>query len=172
VNLIEQLERQRRFSERTFGPGPRTAGVVDHIRKELTEVTEAAQAGDDTLPEWVDVIILGLDGAWRTGATSAQICEAIAAKQERNERRTWPDWRTAEPGKAIEHDRTAEKRPQVGDLAWHKTSDLDPRRIVRVTRVESNDPTERYLIWLYLSALDRECGPFHAENYYFTKETT
>ncbi len=35
------LERQRRFSERTFGPGSRAAGVIDHIRKELREIEEA-----------------------------------------------------------------------------------------------------------------------------------
>ena len=32
-----------------------------------------------------------------------QIIDAIKAKQARNEARTWPDWRTAAPGKAIEH---------------------------------------------------------------------
>ena len=31
---------------------------------------------------------------------------AIKAKQARNEARTWPDWRTASPDKAIEHDRS------------------------------------------------------------------
>ncbi|HHJ1578118.1 dATP/dGTP pyrophosphohydrolase domain-containing protein [Pseudomonas aeruginosa] len=68
------LERQRRFSERTFGPGSRAAGVVDHIRKELREIEEAP--GD--LAEWIDVVILALDGAWRTGATPArQIGEGL-----------------------------------------------------------------------------------------------
>lgn len=32
------LQRQREWSEGTFGPGMRTAGVCDHIRKELCEV--------------------------------------------------------------------------------------------------------------------------------------
>ncbi|MCV3915810.1 DUF550 domain-containing protein, partial [Pseudomonas aeruginosa] len=95
------LERQRRFSERTFGPGSRAAGVVDHIRKELREIEEAP--GD--LAEWIDVVILALDGAWRTGATSAQIIDALLAKQAKNESRSWPDWRTAPADKAIEHDR-------------------------------------------------------------------
>jgi hypothetical protein len=98
-DLVSHLHRQRAFSERTFGPGARTVAVVDHIRKELIEVVDSAGA----LAEWVDVIILGLDGAWRTGATPTQIVEAIVAKQIVNERRTWPDWRTADPAKAIEH---------------------------------------------------------------------
>ncbi|HBP0273733.1 TPA: DUF550 domain-containing protein [Pseudomonas aeruginosa] len=95
------LERQRRFSERTFGPGSRAAGVIDHIRKELREIEEAP--GD--LAEWIDVVILALDGAWRTGATPAQIIDALVAKQTKNEARTWPDWRSAPSDKAIEHDR-------------------------------------------------------------------
>lgn len=105
-DLHEHLHRQREFSERTFGHGERLAGVIDHIRKELAEVEKAAADGEPTLPEWVDVIILALDGAWRSGATPQEISAAIAAKQARNEARKWPDWRSADPGKAIEHDRT------------------------------------------------------------------
>ncbi|MBH9024678.1 DUF550 domain-containing protein [Pseudomonas aeruginosa] len=97
----QHLHRQREFSERTFGPGSRAAGVIDHIRKELREIEEAP--GD--LAEWIDVVILALDGAWRTGATPAQIIDALVAKQTKNEARTWPDWRTAPADKAIEHDR-------------------------------------------------------------------
>lgn len=98
-DLLAHLQRQREWSERTFGPGPRTAGVVDHIRKELCEI-EAAP-GDIT--EWIDVVILALDGAWRAGARPQQIIDAIVAKQTKNEGRAWPDWRTADPNKAIEH---------------------------------------------------------------------
>lgn len=96
------LARQAEFSARTFGPGPRVEGVTDHITKELVEVRESGGA----LAEWVDVIILALDGAWRSGATPAEIIAAIVAKQTKNEGRTWPDWRTVPSGKAIEHDRS------------------------------------------------------------------
>ena len=98
-DFIAHLVRQREFSERVFGPGERTEGVVDHIRKELIEVLE--NPGD--VSEWIDVVILALDGAWRIGASPEQIVAALVAKQEKNEGRTWPDWKTAEPGKAIEH---------------------------------------------------------------------
>lgn len=37
-DLVQHLYRQRDFSERTFGPGTRTQGVLDHIRKELREI--------------------------------------------------------------------------------------------------------------------------------------
>lgn len=107
-DLVQHLRRQMEFSARTYGPGDRTDGVCDHIRKELREVQDDAAAGLPTLPEWVDVIILGFDGAWRSGATPEQIVAAIVAKQTKNEGRRWPDWRTADPGKAIEHDRSAD----------------------------------------------------------------
>jgi protein-tyrosine-phosphatase len=101
-DLVAHLERQRAFSFRTFGPGARTKGVVDHIRRELTEVEKSPA----DLMEWVDVILLALDGAWRAGHEPAAIAAGIAAKQARNEGRQWPDWRTADPDKAIEHVRT------------------------------------------------------------------
>jgi len=95
------LENQRAWSEETFGPGVRL-GVLDHIRKELDEV-----AADPTdLEEWVDVIILGFDGAWRAGHEPQAIIDGIKAKQARNEARSWPDWRTADRDKAIEHVRS------------------------------------------------------------------
>lgn len=103
-DLVTHLHRQKVFSLKTFGPGIRTEGVVDHIRKELTEIL----ACPDDLMEWIDVVMLGLDGAWRSGATPEQITAALAAKLAKNEARAWPDWRTMPVGKAIEHDRTGE----------------------------------------------------------------
>jgi len=107
-DLVQHLYRQAAFSARTFGPGDRTTGVCDHIRKELIEVQDAENSGTPTLPEWIDVIILGFDGAWRSGATPEQIVAALESKHGRNEHRIWPDWRTADPTKAIEHVRAAE----------------------------------------------------------------
>jgi hypothetical protein len=90
------------FSQRAFGPAKRTKGLLDHLRKELIEVEKEP----DDLDEWVDVVILGLDGAWRHGGTPQGIIDRIVAKVARNEARTWPDWRTASEDTAIEHDRT------------------------------------------------------------------
>lgn len=98
-DLVSHLRNQKHFSENTFGPGMRTKGVVDHIRKELVEIEKEP----NDLMEWVDVILLALDGAWRTGATPEEIASAISAKQNRNQERKWPDWRTSDPDKAIEH---------------------------------------------------------------------
>jgi hypothetical protein len=101
-NLIAHLERQREFSMRAFGPGTRAKGVVDHIRKELVEI----ENHPTDLDEWIDVAMLAFDGAWRAGFEPTEIVAAFKAKLAKNERREWPDWRTADPEKAIEHVRS------------------------------------------------------------------
>lgn len=106
-DLIRHLHRQREFSLQAFGPGTRSKGVVDHIRKELIEI----EADPLDLGEWVDVILLALDGAWRAGYSAEDIADALDAKQTKNEGRTWPDWRTASPDKAIEHVRQERMAP-------------------------------------------------------------
>jgi hypothetical protein len=95
--LADQIE----FSTKAFGPGARTAGVIDHIRKELREI----EADPSDVSEWIDVVILALDGAWRAGYSPEQICAALAAKLAKNKSRQWPDWRTMSEHRAIEHDR-------------------------------------------------------------------
>lgn len=98
-DLISHLHRQRAFSESTFGPEPRTTGLLDHLRKELHEI----EADPTDVEEWIDVVLLAFDGAWRSGHSPEQIAAALAAKQAKNEAREWPDWRTADPTKGIEH---------------------------------------------------------------------
>jgi hypothetical protein len=110
VDLESHLLRQMAWSHATFGPGERTAGVIDHIRKELKEVEMAN--GESS--EWVDVVILALDGLTRRLAfcngyradpqrVALTAVNMIVGKQSRNEARVWPDWRTADPNRAIEH---------------------------------------------------------------------
>ena len=110
MNLIEHLHRQRAWSQITFGPHARTKGVIDHIRKELVEI----ERDQHDVSEWVDVILLALDGAWRHGYSPEQIAAAIEAKQAENMARQWPDWRTQPQDRAIEH-----KRDEVlDDSSW------------------------------------------------------
>lgn len=101
-DLEAHIERQRWFSRYTFGPGARTDGILDHLAKEMLEITDAP----NDLEEWIDVIILGIDGAWRAGYSPKQIATALAAKQIVNEGRKWPDWRASDTEKAIEHERS------------------------------------------------------------------
>lgn len=99
VDLIAHLRRQQAFSERTFGPGPRTEGLLAHIRSELDEIAR----NPSDVSEWIDVVLLALDGAWRHGHTPEAIAQALTTKQATNEARTWPDWRRAPAGQPLEH---------------------------------------------------------------------
>lgn len=129
TDLEQHLMRQIAFSRATFGPGERTGGVIDHIRKELLEVEQAEanpfRLSDALYPEmlraeeWVDVVILALDGLSRalvafhiaSGCDPEYVTECAAEgaarmivdKQGKNEMRDWPNWRDASPDKAIEH---------------------------------------------------------------------
>lgn len=78
--IIDYLEKQIAWSLKTFGPGPRTLGVTNHIRKELIEV----EASPADLEEWCDVMILAFDGAWRAGHSPGQIVDMLQAKQAKN----------------------------------------------------------------------------------------
>ena len=115
---IDSFIRQVAMSRQTFGPSERTAGVIDHIRSELEEIGREATSFDRAL-EWVDVVILARDGLWRAlsandpSATTRELAEEavrlIEAKQDRNDFRDWPDYRTADPNASIEHVRTPEE---------------------------------------------------------------
>lgn len=116
MDLQQHLIRQMAFSHATFGPGERTQGVSDHIRKELVEVAEA----NGEASEWVDVVILALDGLTRRIAfvngerkdpeiVAQMACSMIRNKQTKNEARQWPNWRDADPNKAIEHSKNDEQ---------------------------------------------------------------
>ena len=104
-DLVAHIHRARAFSEKAFGPASRPHGIVEHIRKELCEI----EMNPLDLEEWIDVMILAIDGAWRAGYEPEEIVAALAAKQTKNEARKWPDWRTVPEGAPIEHDRSAEQ---------------------------------------------------------------
>jgi hypothetical protein len=116
-DLEQHLLRSMAFSHATFGPGTRTEGVIDHIKKEIVEVENSN--GDAS--EWIDLVILSLDGLTRElkyGREDGRIqlnddvakwaSSILRNKQAKNELRVWPDWRKVDPDKAIEHDRTGE----------------------------------------------------------------
>ena len=98
-DFIEHLNKQFSFSQKTWGPGFRYKAIIDHIKKELVEI----EADPKDLEEWCDVLLLAFDGAHRAGYTPEQIIEGLKNKQRICEQRKWPDWRTADPDKAIEH---------------------------------------------------------------------
>jgi len=114
MDLKHHLLRQIAFSRATFGPGRRINGVLDHIKSEIEEV----RLSDGSPKEWVDLVILSLDGLWRSlmwqessipadpEVVADMVCATIKAKQSKNEGRVWPDWREMPVDKAIEHVRS------------------------------------------------------------------
>ena len=103
-DLVKFLEQKKKFSEKTFGPGDRTKGIIAHIKKELVEIAES-QSPEERLNEWVDVVLLSLDAMWRLGYSPEEISTAIRVKQLKNMNRKWPDWRTKSQDDPLEHDR-------------------------------------------------------------------
>jgi len=85
--LEDYIQRQKEWSMKTFGEGRRTIGLCKHIESELLEIKK----NPEDVMEWIDILILGLDGAWRTGATPEQIVKTLARKQEINFSRKWPE---------------------------------------------------------------------------------
>lgn len=84
--LSSYLRRSIEWSRRTFGPGKRTLGISKHIRSELEEISEKP----DDLSEWIDVVILAIDGYWRHGGKPETLMRDIEAKAEINYRRVYP----------------------------------------------------------------------------------
>jgi len=94
---------------KTFGPHHKALGLIDHIQKELVEIEQ--QPND--LEEWIDLMFLSWGGA--SDCVKAHfpkaspkeivsvVLSAFKSKLKKNKNRKWPDWRTAERGKAIEH---------------------------------------------------------------------
>lgn len=85
-DLVAFFDAKVAWSRATFGPGHRR-GVIDHIRSELAEI----DACPSDLTEWIDVVLLAMDGASRSaGADGVAFVAAMIEKQRRNECRTWP----------------------------------------------------------------------------------
>ena len=101
VNSIDPLHlyNQRSWSKNTFGPDFRYEGIINHIKKELDEILEDPH----DLEEWIDVVILALDGAWRAGYEPEEIIQAFHRKIKKNKNRSWPDWRQYNDDRPIEH---------------------------------------------------------------------
>jgi len=84
--LSHYLKDQIFWSRKTFGEGKRTLGIIKHIQKELKEIEE----NPEDLSEWIDVIILALDGYWRHGGDYKQIMSRLKRKQFENFKREYP----------------------------------------------------------------------------------
>lgn len=100
MDISEFFKLNGEWSENTFGPGERTEGVLKHIEKEIDEVRKEPHS----IEEWADIVILAMDGARRSAHADGVLFEnALLAKLGKNKNRKWPDWRTADKDKPIEH---------------------------------------------------------------------
>ncbi len=112
--------RKAAHSIAAFGPRQTDEGIIDHLKKEAAEVL-AAPGIKDRQREWVDIVMLGLDGLLRsliregynTARAASEAVHMIRTKQTTLESREWPDWRTVSPDKAIEHVR---EKPGYAEL--------------------------------------------------------
>jgi hypothetical protein len=104
LNVFETfVESHRNWSYATFGTGPQTIGLMRHIEKELDEIRE----NPNDLSEWVDVMLLALDGYLRHGGTVENVLRDMQAKQEKNFARRWvPSTGESTP---VEHDRSLDE---------------------------------------------------------------
>jgi len=105
LDLEQYLTRQMVFSKATFGPGFRTAAILNHISEEIDRI-QGAQGTSDYVDECADLVILSLDLLTRAIWTNSNYrrpadvaaraaCDTLFVKQQRNELRDWPDWRGA-----------------------------------------------------------------------------
>jgi hypothetical protein len=84
--FFEFVEEHFEWSKKSFGSTKRTLGIIRHIEKELKEV----EADPDDLFEWIDVIILGIDGFCRHGGKPRELLAYLWSKFYRNRLRTYP----------------------------------------------------------------------------------
>ncbi len=98
------VERHRRWSFDTFGSGRQTLGLTRHIETELAEI----RANPEDLSEWIDVMMLALDGYLRHGGTAENLMRDLRAKQDINFARSWPA--ATDEDTPAEHDRSREDR--------------------------------------------------------------
>jgi hypothetical protein len=102
MNLIEYIQEHHIWSQATFGGWVSPIRLIRHIEKELKEI----EAAPYDLEEWVDVIILAIDGACRIGATPQEIADALYMKQDKNKTRRYVV--PTDPNQPAEHDRTGD----------------------------------------------------------------
>lgn len=105
ITMAQCITRQRDWALKTFGPGDHSEGLLKHIKKEVIEIMEDTSETE----EWVDIIILAIEGAWRTGASPKEVVQWFDMKMSKNERRQWPDIGELSTGVPIEHLKGCEK---------------------------------------------------------------
>lgn len=84
-SFLSYVRKQKEWSIKIFGAGLRTLGISKHIRCELVEIEEQPE----DLEEWIDVIQLAIDGAWRIGYSAQEVFDCMKSKLAINQNREW-----------------------------------------------------------------------------------
>lgn len=86
-NFLDDLRDEHiPWSIKTFGPGDGHRRICKHIEKELDEI----RARPTDVTEWMDVVILALDGAWRAGYEAEEVLLALLGKMKIIRGREYP----------------------------------------------------------------------------------
>ena len=105
-DLVEYLERQKRWSLETFGAGNRIPGLLNHAESEIQEIREVlgTQGSDDRLlEEATDLCILAFEIALRSGSVQS-VLSSLERKAVINMYcRKWPDRDTLDPNSPAFH---------------------------------------------------------------------
>lgn len=97
------------WQDETFGRRQTLRGVLDHVVK---EIEQEIRPDPTNLDEWLGLMNLSVSAQRLAGATPEQMVEAWQLLLAELKARRWPDWRTADPDRAIEHDRSADSHPR------------------------------------------------------------
>ena len=98
-DFISFVLRHKNWADKTFGINRGVLGRIKHIEKELIELKNNPNGPE----EWIDILMLTLDGLGLIGLSPENILEELYSKLEKCKNRKWPDWKSADPNKPIEH---------------------------------------------------------------------
>ena len=107
-SLRSYLQTQMRWSAKTFGKGMRTTGTIEHIKHELEEI----EKDPADLMEWIDVMMLAMDGYWRHGGTPKTLARDLFRKAAEVRQREYPA--NVREDEAAEHIRVGRVTRLVG----------------------------------------------------------
>jgi hypothetical protein len=106
VDLAAFFDAKAAWARGTFGDHLTPSAILGHLRKELDEI----ERDPADLVEWVDLVLLAIDGAHRfAGADGRAFVAALLAKHAANTRREWPPIGSIDPTRPVEHVRGDER---------------------------------------------------------------
>jgi len=110
--FTDLVNRQRTWSTTQFGESVDLPRILNHI----TEATGDVEKEPARLHNWIDIVLLAMDGAWRAGHSPKEVVQAIQDVQVRNIMRDWQNPGDLPIGEPIKHIRSQAERITAGEL--------------------------------------------------------